>query len=102
MQPKVDHKASKWLVFFITIFVPNSLASSNLKIRRYFAYQMILTVLIYSLTLIAIYITVENESLKLNKDLIITAFSFNVMLWSTVAMGIVSVVFAILKIIKFS
>ena len=102
MQPKVDYKASKWLVLFLTILVPYLSVSSNIKNRRYFAYQMLLTVLIYSLTLIAIYITVETGSLKLNKFLILNNFAFNVVFWSTMAMGMMSVILAIPKIINFS
>ena len=63
----------------------------------YFALQMLLSIFINGITILVFYVLVVKSLLKLNGNFILDDLTFNILVWYTLAMGLVSLVTMIPK-----
>ena len=93
-----EHRAPKWILTTSSLFVPFLPISQNgRKSKMYFALQMLLSIFINGITILVFYVLVVKSLLKLNGNFILDDLTFNILVWYTLAMGLVSLVTMIPK-----
>ena len=93
-----EHRAPKWILTTTSLFVPFLPNSQNVrKSKMYFALQMVISVFINGITILVIFALVVTSLIKVNDNFILDEATFNILVWSTLAMGLVSLVTMIPK-----
>ena len=96
-----EHGVPKWILTTTSLFIP-FLPTSEItrKSKMFFAAQILLSVIINGITILVIYLLKVTS--QLNVELILNDVTYQILVWSTLSMGLVSVIVIIPKFITCS